>query len=61
MEATITVTIDLSKSFYAKVSDEYRIYIPTEFRRTSNIKPGDIVWVIIGTIIPKDDRRVIIP
>jgi len=61
--ATITTVLDLSRSFYARVGDDYRIYIPKEFREAvERIEPGDMIWVIIGTVIPnpKSDR-VIVP
>ena len=58
--ATIKNVLDVSKSFYAKVGDDYRLYIPKEFReKVLRVEPGDIVWVIIGTIIPKYDRVMI--
>lgn len=46
-----TQTVDFSKSFYAKVGDDYRISIPKTFREAVGIHEGDIVHVIIGTVI----------
>ncbi|MEM2234011.1 MAG: AbrB/MazE/SpoVT family DNA-binding domain-containing protein [Nitrososphaerota archaeon] len=61
MEATVSVTLDLSKSFYAKVAGDYRVYIPAEFRRALDVKPGDVVWLIVGTVISAGGSRVIVP
>jgi len=60
VESTIQSVIDLSKSFYARVGDDYRIYIPREVRRVVRVDPGDVVWIIVGTVIP-GEKRVVIP
>jgi bifunctional DNA-binding transcriptional regulator/antitoxin component of YhaV-PrlF toxin-antitoxin module len=60
VSSTIQSVLDLSKSFYARVGDDYRIYIPKEVRRVVRVEPGDTVWMIVGTVIP-GGRRVLIP
>jgi AbrB family looped-hinge helix DNA binding protein len=46
-----TQVVSIAPSFYAKVGDDYRIYIPKVFRETMGICEGDIIHVIVGTII----------
>jgi len=38
-------------SFYARVGDDYRIYIPRCFREAVGIYEGDLVNVVIATVI----------
>jgi bifunctional DNA-binding transcriptional regulator/antitoxin component of YhaV-PrlF toxin-antitoxin module len=56
--ATINSILDLSKSFYARVGDDYRLYIPREFREVMKIEPGDMMWIIVGTVLSKKSRVV---
>jgi len=54
VEGSIVGTVYLpTQSFYAKVGDDFRIYIPKHFREALKIYEGDIVGVIVATIIRK--------
>jgi bifunctional DNA-binding transcriptional regulator/antitoxin component of YhaV-PrlF toxin-antitoxin module len=53
--------VDVTKSFYSRVGDDYRLYIPKDFRENVvKVEPGDLVWLIVGTVIAKRER-VILP
>ncbi|MEM1944137.1 MAG: hypothetical protein QXE50_05940 [Nitrososphaerota archaeon] len=60
--ATITTTaLEAHKSFYAKVDSDYRIYIPRNFRENIvRINPGDVLWLIVGTVI-RESERIVVP
>ncbi|MEM0232580.1 MAG: AbrB/MazE/SpoVT family DNA-binding domain-containing protein [Candidatus Nezhaarchaeales archaeon] len=53
-------TVDLTKSFYAKVGDDFRVTIPKPIREVEKIVEGDIVLLIVGTVI-RSERRMKIP
>ncbi|MEM2233826.1 MAG: hypothetical protein QXP81_09855 [Nitrososphaerota archaeon] len=57
---TGTVSVDASRSFYARVGSDYRVHIPSMIREIEGIEPGDVVWLLIGTVI-KQGKRVIVP
>jgi len=48
-----------SPSFYARVGDDYRIYIPKYFREALNIYEGDLVHVVVATVIRR--RTIYVP
>lgn len=58
--ATINIVLDLSKSFYARVGGDYRIYLPKEIRDRESINEGDLVWLVVGTVIHSKSRPSII-
>jgi bifunctional DNA-binding transcriptional regulator/antitoxin component of YhaV-PrlF toxin-antitoxin module len=57
--ATVQTVLDLSKSFYSRVGDDYRVYIPKEFREAVRVMPGDTLWLIVGTIIARNERVIL--
>lgn len=54
------MSVDASRSFYARVGSDYRVHIPSMIREIEGIEPGDVVWLLIGTVI-KQGKRVIVP
>ncbi|MCS7117630.1 MAG: hypothetical protein NZ957_02440 [Thaumarchaeota archaeon] len=44
------------------MGDDYRIVIPKSLRESVlDIKEGDVLWVIIGTVYPKGRQTIMIP
>ncbi|MEM1557396.1 MAG: AbrB/MazE/SpoVT family DNA-binding domain-containing protein [Thermoproteota archaeon] len=53
-------TVDLARSFYARVGDDYRVTIPKIVREVEKIIEGDTVLLIIGTVIHNERRMKIL-